>query len=280
MMNDWSNSPGTGMPASNPIGQELGVDNIQLHRTSPQPVDVMTAFNRALEILKANPGEAIGYPLAIMFGAGMISGVAQVIMQIFSMVIFGIAGALGQANETLAMIVSIGASLVFFALLMALMFVIQGLAAGAMNIFWLRLVRGQQVDFSHLKALKSAAIPLILGMLLNGFGVMGGVILLVIPGYILMFGWMFWSLVIIDKNLGAVDALKASWRLTNGHKLNLFLLMLLLGLVNMVGMLACGVGMLVTAPLTLGAMVCYYDAVAQPGNAYLTEGEGIQDVFS
>jgi uncharacterized membrane protein len=59
---------------------------------------------------------------------------------------------------------------------------------------------------------------------------------------------------IIDKQAGPIEALQQSWEMTRGSAWNLVLLGLLLGLVNMLGMLAIGLGMLVTAPLSLVAM--------------------------
>lgn len=85
-----------------------------------------------------------------------------------------------------------------------------------------------------------------------------GFILLIIPGII--FGLMFslYSYFVVDKKLGVIEALKASKSATFGSKWDLFLLMLAsLGL-NILGLLALGVGLLVTVPITLAAWTWIY----------------------
>ena len=145
---------------------------------------------------------------------------------------------------------------------------------------WLRLARGQSLKLEHLFEVKRFAKPLIVGSILLPLGVTLGYIFLIIPGIIFMLGCFLYSFVVVDKNLSGVESLKAAWALTDGHKLDLFLLMLLMSLVNMLGMMACGVGMIVTIPMTFGAIAYFYDSIAEPGNAYLQDGEGLDDVFA
>jgi len=63
--------------------------------------------------------------------------------------------------------------------------------------------------------------------------------------------WLFVYQVVADGlNQGRVlEAFRVSSRLTEGHRLRLFLTMLVLGLVAIAGVLACCVGLLVTVPL-------------------------------
>ena len=81
---------------------------------------------------------------------------------------------------------------------------------------------------------------------------------------------------VVDKNLGWMDALKASWRLTDGYKLDLFLFGILCALLNFAGLLMCFVGLILTYAVTMGASVIVYNRVAEPGNAYLDDGESPQ----
>ncbi len=75
---------------------------------------------------------------------------------------------------------------------------------------------------------------------------------------------------IIDKGRNPIDALKDSWGLTRGSTWNLLLFTLLLVLVNVLGALAFGVGLLATIPTTQLAHAFVYrklSAAAPPAVA-------------
>ena len=269
-----------GKPSQNPLGGQLSAEQVQLKRVNPFGVDIMGIFNQTFEKVKAQPAEAIGYPLVIMAIQMAVHMAINIIMQ-FAMFFVAFAGAAAsKAHEMLGMAVMIGAGVLIFAVVFVLMMAMQALVQGALNIAWLRLARGQSLKLEHLFEVKRFAKPRIVGSILLPLGVTLGYIFLIIPGIIFMLGCFLYSFVVVDKNLSGVESLKAAWALTDGHKLDLFLLMLLMSLVNMLGMMACGVGMIVTIPMTFGAIAYFYDSIAEPGNAYLQDGEGLDDVFA
>ncbi|MEZ4462236.1 MAG: hypothetical protein R3E66_21445 [bacterium] len=114
-----------------------------------------------------------------------------------------------------------------------------------------------------------ALLPLLLTSILAGLAYWGGLMLLIIPGIIVHLGLVFTSIVVIDKQLAYVDALKASWRLTSGYKWSLLLVAILMGLLNFGGVMLCCVGIFATTAVCTGVMVIIYDRIAEPGNAYL-----------
>jgi len=59
-----------------------------------------------------------------------------------------------------------------------------------------------------------------------------GFVLLVIPGIIWTFMFMFAPLTVIDLGVGPISALKLSSRITKGHKWNLFLMVLIIFLIH------------------------------------------------
>ena len=63
--------------------------------------------------------------------------------------------------------------------------------------------------------------------------------------------WMPLHWLIVDQQLGPLAALTEAKRLTDGHKLNVFLVMLVGYLIGTAGAMACYVGMLFTMPLML-----------------------------
>ena len=97
-----------------------------------------------------------------------------------------------------------------------------------------------------------------LASLLTGLIVIGGFILLIIPGIFFALRLKFAVYLIIDKNLAPVDAVKASWRITKGNVWNLFFFGILLGLINILGFLCLIVGLFVTVPLSMLATTFVY----------------------
>ncbi len=81
-------------------------------------------------------------------------------------------------------------------------------------------------------------------------GVGLGLILLIVPGIILAAGWSLAHYIVIETNSSPVDALKESWKRTEGHKFNIALFAAIACALNLVGMLAFGIGLLITLPLT------------------------------
>jgi uncharacterized membrane protein len=96
------------------------------------------------------------------------------------------------------------------------------------------------------------------GSILYGLIVMGGFILLIVPGIIWAIKYQFFSHLIIDKNLGPIEALKKSAEITAGSKGNLFVLEILLMLINMLGVICLVIGLFATIPLSMVATAYVY----------------------
>lgn len=73
--------------------------------------------------------------------------------------------------------------------------------------------------------------------------------------------WMFALPLVADKGLGFWSAMNLSRRMVNKHWWLTFALMIVCGLLSTVGALACGVGLLVTAPVAFGAFAVHYHRV-------------------
>lgn len=94
--------------------------------------------------------------------------------------------------------------------------------------------------------------------ILYGLIILGGFILLIIPGIVwsVKFGLCFYF--VIDKGLGPVQAIKASGRTTMGVKWQLFGFGILCGLINLLGLLCLVVGIFATYPTVLVAYALVY----------------------
>lgn len=102
-------------------------------------------------------------------------------------------------------------------------------------------------------------VPLVLiGVLTTIFSALG-FILLILPG-ILIVGWyLFTYLFAVDKNMDFWEAMEASRKIGFENHINVFLLALLLMILNFLGMLALGVGLLATMPLSLCIVLKAYE---------------------
>lgn len=107
----------------------------------------------------------------------------------------------------------------------------------------------------------------LLASILYGSMVCGGLILLIIPGIILGIQFQFFSYFIVDQKAGPIEALKKSAQLTRGVKFELFIFnMFVLG-INLLGIFALFIGVLITMPVTMVASAFVYRkllATAQP----------------
>jgi uncharacterized membrane protein len=92
-------------------------------------------------------------------------------------------------------------------------------------------------------------VPFLIAQLLVGLMATVGLILCVIPGLVVLFFTQFTSYFVLDKKLGAVDAIKASFRLVNANLGSLLGLFLVALLAAAIGALLCGVGLLVAYPV-------------------------------
>jgi uncharacterized membrane protein len=94
-------------------------------------------------------------------------------------------------------------------------------------------------------------VPYLIASILVGLAVGVGIILCIIPGLILAFLFAFYGYAIVDgKTDDGIEAMKASWSLVSANVGALLAVFVLAFLINIVGALLCGVGLLFTYPLT------------------------------
>lgn len=96
------------------------------------------------------------------------------------------------------------------------------------------------------------------GSILYRLIVLGGTILLIIPGIIWGIKFLFFDYFIVDKRLGPIEALKRSSAITKGAKWDLFLFGLLLGLITLLGAICLLIGLFATIPTAMVGMAFVY----------------------
>lgn len=130
------------------------------------------------------------------------------------------------------------------------------IAMGIINIS-LKFVEGKTPKLKEIFYTKNL-FNFIIASILRTVIIIAGLILFIVPGIIFSIKLQFSEYLIVDKNVDAIDSIKQSWEMTKGVKWNLFLLGILLGFINILGILALLVGTLITVPLTLVANVYVY----------------------
>lgn len=90
-------------------------------------------------------------------------------------------------------------------------------------------------------------------------------LVLILPGLFLALGWSMALPLIVDRGLGAVAAMKESWRITSGRRVDVFVAFLVLFCMGIAGCCLCGLGMPIAmglAPLTFAFI--YLRLTSQP----------------
>lgn len=122
----------------------------------------------------------------------------------------------------------------------------------------LRLVNHEKGQFSDLYDHWSLFWGFLGMSLLSGLAIMGGFLLLIIPGIILSIRLSLAPYFVVDKNAGPLESLKKSFTVTKGLTWKLFFFGLVWMLINLAGVLCLFIGVLVTFPVTLIASVYVY----------------------
>ena len=138
---------------------------------------------------------------------------------------------------------------------------------GGLDWYVLKLIRGERAEISDIFAgFQSWFLPLMLFSIVAQLLTMTGLMLCVLPGIYLMVAWLFFTpLIIMDRNVDFWPAMELSRKVVNRHWWLLFGFMLIQMLIALVGLLACGVGLLIALPwITAATVYAYEDIFTHP----------------
>ena len=128
----------------------------------------------------------------------------------------------------------------------------------------LRHARGEHVVFDDLFTLDARWISFAFLGLIKTLLIMLGFLAFIIPGIYLSIRWMFAEILVIDKGLRPLEALKASSALTKGYRWKLFFFSLTITLLIVLGFFALGIGAVVASVVSMFAMIQIYFALSAP----------------
>lgn len=100
-----------------------------------------------------------------------------------------------------------------------------------------------------------------------------GFLLLIIPGIIFACKLAFTPYLVMERNMRALEAIKESWRLTRGHAWTVFLIGLLAIPIVLAGLLAFGVGVIVSIMWISLALASLYLGVQSLGTENYVSAE-------
>lgn len=122
----------------------------------------------------------------------------------------------------------------------------------------LAVVEGRSPDISLLFQTDGFGNYLVASILV-AIGVFLGFVALIIPGIILAIMWHFFGYVIVEQpGTAPVDSLRRSAEITRGNRWQLLGLGIVLIGINLIGLIACGVGLIFTYGITVVTLAYAY----------------------
>lgn len=144
-----------------------------------------------------------------------------------------------------------------------------------LNRSCLNIASGDEANIGILFSQGTKLINTLLASLLYGLIVCAGLLLLIVPGIIFALRYSMFQEAIIDRNLGVIESLKYSAKLTQNNRLNLFALGVLSVLIVLAGFLALFVGVFFAFPMLMVMTPLTYRFL-QYGPRALTDQPGTQ----
>ena len=128
--------------------------------------------------------------------------------------------------------------------------------------YYLKLIRGEMTGMGDAFAGFGARTgQLILLSLVQMTLVVVGYACCLLPGIYLTVAWYFAIPLVMDRRLDFWSAMQLSRQLVSKHWFVVFAAMLVFGLVAMLGILACGIGILVSLPVGTLALMYAYETI-------------------
>lgn len=253
------------MSADNPFdsgfgGADDGMGPNEQGTLDAVDLDVVPILERSWQLVTADPGVVIAALIFQIIPAGVVGGI-QGVLQV------AMDNQPDQGTMVVLQLLYFGASFVNF---LVGVFVSLGLA----RVFT-RMSRGLPAEVGMLFGEGRRYFQGLAATMMMGVIVVLGSLAFLIPGIIAAIGLQFFIYAMVDQDLGAMDALKESWRLTDGYKFTVFLTNFAIGLIGIaIACVTCGIGYLAFIPvLSLTQAVMYHSLIhlqgtaAQPRNA-------------
>jgi uncharacterized membrane protein len=138
---------------------------------------------------------------------------------------------------------------------------IQGPLIAGFHIFTMKKLLGRKAEFGDLFTGFNFFVPTLVASLLIGLFTFAGTLLCIIPGLVVAAMYKFTYLFIVDKKMDFWPAMQASHAVVKNDYVGFTLFLVLAFLVNVLGVLCCIIGLLVTIPVTFAAITVAYKEI-------------------
>ena len=146
-----------------------------------------------------------------------------------------------------------------------LQFVITNLVGYTLLVMALQAVNGRPIRLPDFRNELNPIATYFACTILYSIGVFFGLIFLIVPGIMFAVAYYFYGLIIVDTGADPVAALKEARQLSKGKRWPLFGAGVLAFLITILGVMACGVGLLFTIPVnSIAAAHIYKQLRRQP----------------
>lgn len=122
----------------------------------------------------------------------------------------------------------------------------------------LKLRDGQPVEFANMFDSFAILPAFMAAAVLTHLAVTTGLMFLVIPGIVVAVRFGLFGFLVVDETLGPIEAIQRSIQLTRGAGLDLFFFGMLCAGINLLGLMALGIGVFVSIPVTVLAAAHVY----------------------
>ncbi len=124
-----------------------------------------------------------------------------------------------------------------------------GIFSGSLLYMGLKQARSEPLNIGDLFIGFQCAVPLMIATLFVSLVTALGFVCLIIPGFFLIGALSFTPLLVIDRNMNPIEAMKASFNTLRADAWAMFALLFVAGLVVALGYCACFIGILFTLPV-------------------------------
>ena len=209
------------------------------------------AISEAFELIKAKPGTwaliSLVFMIASMgisFGVNFALGLAQAAFEV------------GAQNDLTRGVIAV----VVFSASYTISVVLNSFFIGGMYLAALKQVRGERFGVEDLFGASAVLVPLVVANLLVALATIAGFICFILPAIYIGVRLLMTVPLVIDRGMGATDAMKWSWRGLQGQVFMLLIVYFCASILSGLGVLLCCVGFFFTMPiLYLTLAVTYRD---------------------
>ncbi len=142
--------------------------------------------------------------------------------------------------------------------------------------FALKIVRGQTAGVGDLFGGGRYFWRAVLCSVVLGLAMLGGLLLFIVPGFIVILIYWPFLYVLVDRDLPGLQSLSQAAKITSGNKWALCGLLLVCAFINLCGLLALGVGMFISLPYVFVVTTLAYDRISgirRPGGRAAEDDE-------